>query len=73
MGFILHGTYGGKSGLARCILDESSIGAFGQWKLTNENSDGCVQGVRKVNNTFNFEKTYHCSNLIFDHYLRIFK
>ena len=52
MGFILHGTYGGKSGLAKCTLDESSKDAFGQWKLTNENADGCVEGKRTFKNTF---------------------
>ena len=57
MGFILHGTYGGKSGLAKCTLDESSIGgAFGQWKLTNENADGCVQGKNLKKNLQNFDK-----------------
>ena len=57
MGFILHGTYGGKSGLARCSLDESSIGgAFGQWKLTNENADGCVEGKNLQKYLQNFDK-----------------
>ena len=56
MGFILHGTYGGKSGLARCTLDESSMGAFGQWKLSNENAYGCVEGKNLKKYLQNFDK-----------------
>ena len=50
-GYILHGTYGRKSGAAKCVLDEQSVGLVGQWKLLNVEAEGCVRGMMlKISN-----------------------
>ena len=43
-GFILHGTYGRKSGIAKCVGDQQEEHKTGKWKLLNNEAEGCVKG-----------------------------
>ena len=43
-GFILHGTYGRKSGIAKCVGDQQEEHTTGKWKLLNNEAEGCVKG-----------------------------